>query len=222
MSSSTSSYTKGIWMLKEEERMKIPQNIDRDILDVEGFQIDDINSWKYVMIISFICFEIIILNRNTRWEDSKKVLNTIKNSLKKMKESNIPKILKKIYIQLDDEDEIAELNKKLEEIGYADYSIPSIIIIPLYLLSFDKTNLKNYKKDVINIPAYMENLEKVFKELTSNKSEQSISTFIKYIDNLNMALDGKMNFDAQGIIKDLENEYNVCYETWYKQKKNEL
>ena len=36
MSSSTSSYTKGIWMLKEEERMKIPQNIDRDILDVEG------------------------------------------------------------------------------------------------------------------------------------------------------------------------------------------
>ena len=139
-----------------------------------------------------------------------------------MKESNIPKILKKIYIQLDDEDEIAEFNKKLEEIGYADYSIPSIIIIPLYLLSFDKTNLQNYKKDVINIPAYMENLEKVFKELTSNKSEQSISTFIKYIDNLNMALDGKMNFDAQGIIKDLENEYNVCYETWYNQKKNEL
>lgn len=66
MSSSTSSYTKGIWMLKEEERMKIPQNIDRDILDVEGFQVDDINSWKYVMIISFICSEIIILNRNTR------------------------------------------------------------------------------------------------------------------------------------------------------------
>ena len=174
------------------------------------------------MIISFICSEIIILNRNTRWEDSKKVLNTIKNSLKKMKESNIPKILKKIYIQLDDEDEIAELNKKLEEIGYADYSIPSIIIIPLYLLSFDKTNLKNYKKDVMNIPTYMENLEKVFKELTLNENEQSISTFIKYIDNLNMALDGKMNFDAQGIIKDLENEYNVCYETWYKQKKNEL
>ena len=208
--------------IKRRREKEDSSKIDRDILDVEGFQVDDINSWKYVMIISFICFEIIILNRNTRWEDSKKVLNTIKNSLKKMKESNIPKILKKIYIQLDDEDEIAELNKKLEEIGYAHDSIPSITIIPLYLPSFDKTNLQNYKKDVINIPAYMENLEKVFKELTSNKSEQSISTFIKYIDNLNMALDGKMNFDAQGIIKDLENEYNVCYETWYKQKKNEL
>ena len=68
----------------------------------------------------------------------------------------------------------------------------------------------------------MENLEKVFKELTSIQNEQSISTFINYIDNLNMALDGKMNFDAQGIIKDLENEYGVCYETWYNKKKKEL
>ena len=174
------------------------------------------------MIISFICSEIIILNRNTRWDDSKKVLNIIKNSLKKMKDSNIPKILKKIYIQIDDEDEIAEFNTKLKEIGYAPDSIPSITIIPLYLPSFDKTTLKKYKKDVMNIPEYMENLEKVFKELTSNENEQSISTFIKYIDNLNMALDGKMNFDAQGIIQDLENEYNVCYETWYNQKKNDL
>jgi hypothetical protein len=106
--------------------------------------------------------------------------------------------------------------------SYAHDSIPSITIIPLYLPSFDKTTLKKYNKNVMNIPEYMENLEKVFKELTLNENEQSISTFIKYIDNLNMALDGKMNFDAQGIIKDLENEYNVCYETWYKQKKNEL
>lgn len=36
-----------------------------------------------------------------------------------------------------------------------------------------------------------------------------------------MALDGKMNFDAQGIIQDLKEEYEVCYETWKnKRKKN--
>ena len=29
-----------------------------------------------------------------------------------------------------------------------------------------------------------------------------------------MALDGKMNFDEQGIIKDLEEEYNNCYLSW--------
>ena len=118
-------------------------NIDRDILDVEGFQVDDINSWKYVMIISFICSEIIILNRNSRWDDTKKVLNIIKNSLIKMKESNIPKILKKIYIQIDDEDEIKEFNDKLKGLGYTSDSIPTITIMPLFLPAFDKQTLKN-------------------------------------------------------------------------------
>ena len=87
-------------MLKESERMNIKGKIERDILDYEGFQVDEIKSWKYFMIISFICSEIIILNRNTRLDDTKKVLNIIKNSLLKMKESNISKLLKKIYIQM--------------------------------------------------------------------------------------------------------------------------
>ena len=112
-------------------------------MDVEGFQVDDINSWKYVMIISFICSEIIILNRNSRWDDTKKVLNIIKNSLIKMKESNIPKILKKIYIQIDDEDEIKEFNDKLKGLGYTSDSIPTITIMPLFLPAFDKQTLKN-------------------------------------------------------------------------------
>ena len=37
-----------------------------------------------------------------------------------------------------------------------------------------------------------------------------------------MALDGKMNFDAQGIIQDLKEEYEVCYETWKNKRKKEL
>ena len=71
--------------------------------------------------------------------------------------------------------------------------------MPLYLPSFDKKTLKKYNKNILNIPEYLENLEKVFKELTSIQNEQSISTFINYIDNLNLnrALDRKMNFDAQ-------------------------
>ena len=98
ISSSPLSFTKGIWILKEEERMKIKGNIDRDFLDCEGFQIDKIETWKYVMIISFICSDIIILNGNKRFDDIKKVLNIINNSLEKMRQSNIPKLLKNIYI----------------------------------------------------------------------------------------------------------------------------
>lgn len=222
MSSSQLSFTKGIWILKEEERMKIKENIDRDILDVEGFQVDEIKSWKYVMVISFICSEIIILNRNTRLDDTKKVLNIIKNSLKKMRDSNIPKILKTIYIQIDDEDEIPNFNNKLSEIGYSSNTIETITIKPIYIPSFDKKTLKKNENNILNVTDYLEDVKNSLNTLSSTKNEQSISSFTKYIDNLNMALDGKMNFDAQGIIQDLKDEYNVCYETWYNKKKKEL
>ena len=222
MSSSSTSFTKGIWILKESERMKIKENIDRDILDVEGFQVDEIKSWKYVMIISFICTEIIILNRNTRLDDTKKVLNIVKNSLKKMRDSIIPKILKTIYIQIDDEDEINNFNEKLNEIGYTPTTIDTVIIKPIYIPSFDKKTLKKVRGNILKYSDYIDDVKKTFDSLKVNKNEQSISSFIKYIDNLNMALDGKMNFDTQGIIQDLKEEYNVCYETWKNKKKIEL
>ena len=39
-----------------------------------------------------------------------------------MRESNIPKILKTIYIQVDDEDEIATFNQKLSEIIFSKFN----------------------------------------------------------------------------------------------------
>ena len=202
--------------------MQIKEDIDRDILDVEGFQVDEIKSWKYIMVISFICSEIIILNRNTRLDDTKKVLNIIKNSLKKMRESNIPKILKNIYIQIDDEDEIPKFNEKLKEIGYSSNSIETITIKPIYIPTFDKKTLKKHGGNILNIEEYLDDVKNSLQYLSSTKNEQSISTFIKYIDNLNMALDGKMNFDAQGIIQDHRDEYDVCYETWKNKKKKRI
>ena len=32
----------------------IPKNIAKDIIDVEGFQLDDLSIWKYIMIVTFI------------------------------------------------------------------------------------------------------------------------------------------------------------------------
>ena len=217
------SFTKGIWRLKESERKKTRKNIAKDILLVEGFQVDDIKSWKYIMIISFICSEVIILNRNTRLDDTKKVLNIIKNSLSKMKESNIPKILKTIYIQVDDEDEIPDFENKLSEIGYKTNSIEGITIKYFYIPTLDKKTMKKYGCNILNVEDYKEAVIQSFSSLLSLKStNQSISTFIKYIDNLNNALDGKMNFDEQGIIKDLQDDYETCYKSWENKKKNEL
>ena len=91
--------TKGIWIISNEERRKIPEYIYRDILDVEGFQIDDPKSWKYVMIIAFLSTDLIILNNKPRYDEVRKMIKIIENSLKKMQQMNIPRILKRIYIQ---------------------------------------------------------------------------------------------------------------------------
>lgn len=85
ISNSTLSFTKGLWILKEKERQKIKQNIIKDIIDVEGFQVDDLSTWKYIMIVAFISTDIIIVNRSDRLDDVKKILSIIWNSLDKMK-----------------------------------------------------------------------------------------------------------------------------------------
>lgn len=93
------TFTKGIWMISEEERRKIPKYIEKDILDVEGFEIDKSKSWKYIMVIALLSNDLIILNRNQRYDEVQKVIKIIQIGLKKMQEKNIPRILKRIYIQ---------------------------------------------------------------------------------------------------------------------------
>ena len=113
------TFTKGIWMISDEERRKIPKYINRDFLDVEGFQVDDPKSWKYVMIIAFLSTDLIIFNNKPRYDEVKKMLGIIENSLKKMRKLNIPRILKVIYIQTiikpKNQNPIEEL---LETLGY--------------------------------------------------------------------------------------------------------
>lgn len=48
------SFAKGLWIIKEKEMRNIPKNIAKDIIDVEGFQVDDLSIWKYIMIVTFI------------------------------------------------------------------------------------------------------------------------------------------------------------------------
>ena len=99
-SSAALTFTKGIWMINDYERRKIPIMIKKDLLDVEGFQVDNIKCWKYVMIIAFLSTDLIILNRNARYDDVKKVIKIIENSLKKMMNQKIPRIIRNIYIQM--------------------------------------------------------------------------------------------------------------------------
>ena len=72
-------------MISDEERRKIPQYIAKDILDVDGFHVDQINSWKYVMIIVFLSSELIIFKGKERFDDVVKIIKIIQIGQKKWK-----------------------------------------------------------------------------------------------------------------------------------------
>ncbi len=67
--------------------------IKKDVIDVEGFQVNDGKSWKYIMIIAFLSTDLIILNRNAGNDDLKKIIRIFEKSLKIMGDKNIPRIL---------------------------------------------------------------------------------------------------------------------------------
>ena len=70
------SFRKGLWILKQTERQNIKQNIDKDIIDVEGFQVDELSTWKYIMIIAFIATDLIVVNKTERKDDKKNIENS--------------------------------------------------------------------------------------------------------------------------------------------------
>ena len=110
--------------------------------------------------------------------------------------------------------------KNLIDLGYNQLSIENENIKPIYIPDIHENDFPDDGDNILEVNNYLEEVRNCFNNLKCT-TNQSISNFIKYIDNLNKAIDGKMNFETQGIIIDLKYEYNICYETWYN-KKNEL
>ena len=139
------SFTKGILILKEREKQNIKQNIDKDIIDVEGFQVDEVSTWNYIMIVAFISTDIIIVNRD-RMDDVKKILSIIWNSLEKMKKLVLPKLLKEIWVQLDDEDKINTFQDimNLMDNSSEKWNEKGIKLYPILIEEVDR---KEYKKE---------------------------------------------------------------------------
>ena len=103
VSNSYFRFTKGLWVIKQREKNTIQEKIEKDIIDTEGFQSDDLSTWKYIMIVAFISTDIIVVNRNYRLDEVKKIMIIIWNSLEKMEHLGLPKILKTIWIQITKE-----------------------------------------------------------------------------------------------------------------------
>jgi hypothetical protein len=209
-SDSIESFTKGIWMITDEERRKIPEYIKRDILDVEGFQIDDPKSWKYVMIIAFLSTDLIILNNKPRYDEVKKMINIIENSLKKMQEMKIPRILKRIFIQtIKEPKNQMPIEKLLEKFRYDQKVFHSIKFQYIYLPFIP---IEENEKELMKYSKYKANFEEILNLLNNSTNQyNSVASLMNYIDNFNEAINGNAYFNNQTILKDIEIDFNAVY-----------
>ena len=54
-----------------------------------NFKVDDLNKWKYT--VDFLSADIIFVNIGARFDEVKKIMNIIWNSLEKLKALGLPK-----------------------------------------------------------------------------------------------------------------------------------
>ena len=216
-SDSELTFTKGIWMISDEERRKIPEYIDKDILDVEGFEIDESKSWKIVMIIAFLSSDLIILNRNPRLDVVRKVVKIIENYLKKMMELNIPRILKKIYIQVNEKPK-KTIEELLESFKYDKNTFQTITFKYFYL-----PNIQGKNKDIMDYSDYRTNFKQIIDILLNETNNyNSVSSLMNYVDLFNIAINGNGMFKSQNIFKDIKDEFEGIYNKIEIKIKNEL
>ena len=216
------SFTKGIWVVSDSERRKIPIMIKKDLLDVEGFQADAAKCWKYVMIIAFLSTELLILNRDARFDSVRKVIKIIENSLKKMKERKMPRILKTIYIQTIHKKPKKTIEEMLEGFGYDKNVFDNIKFEYIYLPSLSVAELEDYGNNIIEHPLYKKYLEELLTKINKTKNYNSVGSLIDYIDQFNETVNGNSGFNSQTIVKDLEIDFNGIYNRHENKLKNDL
>ena len=130
-------------------------------MDVEGFQAEHAKCWQYVMIIAFLSTELLILNRDARFDSVKKVMTIISKSLDKMKNLKIPRILKTIYIQTVKKTPIYTIEELLDKFNINKNIFNSIKLEYVYLPNISEEQLEDYNNELMKHPSYIKYLNEL-------------------------------------------------------------
>ena len=223
---SWSCSTKGLWIIKESIRQSIKENIIKDIIDVEGFQDDELSKWKYIMIVAFIATDIIIVNRNYRYRYDywKKILNFIWYSLEKMDNLGLSKMVKNIWIQIYDEEDIQKFGEIMDSIDNSPkkWEKKGIKLNIFYIDEVSKKDLKKVKGNILEVEDYVIQAKEVFEKILNLPEYESISTLLPYIDNFNNVMNGKDSFNKEYIEDIIKKDFTNAYTIIKNSKEAEL
>ena len=150
--------------------------------------------YYYITIVTFILTDIVIVNRGTHMDDTKKILNIIWNSLEKMNKLGLPRILKTILIQATNKKGLNTFNSDMQNIGISleNWNEKGIKIRPLKIAILSEDELEDANDNILNVEKYIKNVKEVFALIQEENKGESMSLSL-------IRLNGKEVFDINQI-----------------------
>lgn len=124
------------------------------------------------MIVAFLCTDIIVVNIDSRFYKVKKIMGIIWNSLENMKQLQLPKILKTIQVQIDDNKYLPSFEEDMKSIDNSveKWKDKEIDIKPLFLERMEKNQLKKAKNNILKVKPCLKEVKNIFFNNTKRKS----------------------------------------------------
>ena len=176
------------------------------------------------MIVAFISTDIIIVNKSDRMDDVKKILSITWNSLDKMNKLGFPKILKNIWVQIEDEDKLSEFEVMMDSIDNSSekWKEKGIKLNPFLLEQVSKKDLKKVKGNILEEETYLEQAKTAFEKILNLPKYESVAALLSHIDNFNNTMNGKDTFNMDNIKEAIENDFKSSYLIVKKRKETQL
>lgn len=144
----------------------------------------------------------------------------MKDLFPKMDKMGVPRVLKTIFIQTKWPEDLLEENyidKLLEQLNFSRSFLPEITFKLFYIGEINSRNA-----NLLCNESYLKDVEKLIGLLTPQGQNHSVASLMNYIENFNLAINGKCGFDHSQIVADIKINFSNCYENWKKSKENQL
>ena len=104
-----------------------------------------------------------------------------------MKKLGLPKLLKAIWVQYYDEDEINTFHDDMDLIGNSTekWNEKGIKLYPILIEHLDRVEYKKAKRNILEFESYLEQVKKEFEKVLRLSISEPISTLLPYTDNYN-------------------------------------
>ncbi|EGG15819.1 hypothetical protein DFA_09488 [Cavenderia fasciculata] len=122
--------TTGVYTMSREARMKSPVPITKEVMDMEGHDHSLERSWKLAMLLSVMCEEVVLCNRDARSIVLIQAVEVFKKGMEQSKILGMRCITKQLFVMVKRMRDAAEILSTLSEI------IPDMEFIPFTVPQF--------------------------------------------------------------------------------------